>query len=207
VFLALLVYICTLVASISSPVENSACKTSLHLANWHRFCHRASPIHQITLRTCLRFRYFSMRSFSFPLHHEAGGYRICERSVDLRCFAHCIALSIAYSISSSFGFTCTYLARLRCGSLRSAQPLSTSVPKKSLWLAVHCPHCQSTDVKKHGVSSNGKRRYRCLSLECPPSTFSLNLDYPGRIPEVKQQIVEITLNGSGVRYLSCATCR
>jgi len=33
------------------------------------------------------------------------------------------------------------------------QPLSTSVPKKSLWLAVHCPHCQSTDVKKHGVSS------------------------------------------------------
>ncbi|MUL39062.1 transposase-like zinc-binding domain-containing protein [Gloeocapsopsis dulcis] len=32
---------------------------------------------------------------------------------------------------------------------------------------MHCPYCQSTDVKKHGKSSNGKRRYRCLNpLSC-----------------------------------------
>lgn len=72
----------------------------------------------------------------------------------------------------------------------------------TVWLAVHCPHCQSTDVKKHGTSSNGKRRYRCLNSECPYSTFSLNLDYPGRKREVKQQIVEMTLNGSGVRDIA-----
>ncbi len=72
----------------------------------------------------------------------------------------------------------------------------------TVWLAVRCPHCQSTDVKKHGTSSNGKRRYRCLNQECPHSTFSLNLDYPGRRREVKQQIVEMTLNGSGVRDIS-----
>src|SRR4028118_1238589 len=72
----------------------------------------------------------------------------------------------------------------------------------TVWLAVHCPHYQSSDVKKHGTSSNGKRRYRCLNSECPHSTFSLNLDYPGRKREVKQQIVQMTLNGSGVRDIS-----
>ena len=72
----------------------------------------------------------------------------------------------------------------------------------TVWLAVHCPHCQSTEVKKHGTSSNGKRRYRCLNRDCPYATFSPNLDYPGRRREVKQQIVEMTLNGSGVRDIS-----
>ena len=72
----------------------------------------------------------------------------------------------------------------------------------TVWLAVHCPHCQSTEVKKHGTSSNGKRRYRCLNQDCPYATFSQSLDYPGRRPEVKQQIVEMTLNGSGVRDIS-----
>ncbi len=57
-------------------------------------------------------------------------------------------------------------------------------------------------MKKHGISSNGKRRYHCLNPECPYQTFSLNLDYPGRKQEVKQQIVEMTLNGSGVRDIA-----
>ncbi len=72
----------------------------------------------------------------------------------------------------------------------------------TVWLAVHCPHCQSTDVKKHGTSSNGKRRYRCLNLDCPYATFSQTIDYPGRRREVKQQIVEMTLNGSGIRDIA-----
>ncbi len=36
----------------------------------------------------------------------------------------------------------------------------------------------------------------------PYQTFSLNLAYPGRNREVKQQIVEMTLNGSGVRDIA-----
>jgi len=72
----------------------------------------------------------------------------------------------------------------------------------TVWLAVHCPHCQSTDVKKHGTSSHGKRRYRCLNLDCPYETFSTTVDYPGRRREVKQQIVEMTLSGSGVRDIA-----
>ncbi len=38
--------------------------------------------------------------------------------------------------------------------------------------------------------------------ECPYQTFSLDLAYPGRKREVKQQIVQMTLNGSGMRDIS-----
>jgi transposase-like protein len=72
----------------------------------------------------------------------------------------------------------------------------------TVWLAVHCLHCQSTEVKKHGTSSNGKRRYRCLNPDCPYETFSQTIDYPGRRREIKQQIVEMNLNGSGVRDIA-----
>lgn len=69
-------------------------------------------------------------------------------------------------------------------------------------IAVKCPHCQNEEVIRHGKSSNGKQRFRCLNPECPYQTFSLDLAYPGRKREVKQQIVEMTLNGSGVRDIS-----
>ena len=69
-------------------------------------------------------------------------------------------------------------------------------------VAVRCPHCQSSKVVRHGKSTNGKQRFRCLESECPYQTFSLNLAYPGRNREVKQQIVEMTLNGSGVRDIA-----
>ena len=72
----------------------------------------------------------------------------------------------------------------------------------SVWLAVNCPHCQSTDVKKHGTSFHRKRRYRCLNLNCPYDTFSQSVDYPRRTKQVKQQIVEMTLNRSGVRDIA-----
>ncbi|MDV2996056.1 MAG: hypothetical protein N4J56_005710 [Chroococcidiopsis sp. SAG 2025] len=69
-------------------------------------------------------------------------------------------------------------------------------------VAVRCPHCQSSEVVRHGKSTNGKQRFRCLEPECPYQTFSLNSAYPGRNREVKQQIVEMTLNGSGVRDIA-----
>jgi transposase-like protein len=59
-------------------------------------------------------------------------------------------------------------------------------------------------VIRFGKSSNGKQRYRCLNVKCPYQTFSLNLAHPGRNREVKQQIIEMTLNGSGVRDITRA---
>lgn len=72
----------------------------------------------------------------------------------------------------------------------------------TVWLPVECPHCHSTEVVKHGKSAVGKQRYRCQNENCPYRTFVLNQTYPGRTRQVKQQIVEMTLNGSGVRDIA-----
>ncbi len=66
-----------------------------------------------------------------------------------------------------------------------------------------CPHCQNAEVINNGKSSNGQQRFRCLNSECPYQTFGLDSAYSGRKREVKQQIVEMTLNDSGVRDIAC----
>jgi transposase-like protein len=64
---------------------------------------------------------------------------------------------------------------------------------------VLCPTCESINVFRHGRSAEGTSRYRCLNPDCQRNTFILNYSYQGRLPEVKQQIVEMALNGSGIR--------
>ena len=68
--------------------------------------------------------------------------------------------------------------------------------------AVRCPHCQSEEVVKYGTASNGKARYRCQQGDSCGRTFIHVYTYPGRLPEVKRQMVEMTLNGSGVRDIA-----
>jgi transposase-like protein len=64
---------------------------------------------------------------------------------------------------------------------------------------VKCPGCQGINVVKSGLTGEGKQRYRCHNDACNKKTFILNYSYKGRLPEVKQKIVEMALNGSGVR--------
>ncbi len=64
---------------------------------------------------------------------------------------------------------------------------------------VQCPQCQSIDVVQFGKQANGTQRYRCNNRECPRTIFLLQYQDKGRLPAVKQQIVDMTLNGSGVR--------
>ena len=64
---------------------------------------------------------------------------------------------------------------------------------------VHCPECQSIDVVQYGKQANGTQRYRCNNRDCPRTIFLLQYADKGRLPAVKQQIVDMTLNGSGVR--------
>ena len=67
---------------------------------------------------------------------------------------------------------------------------------------VRCPHCQSETVVKYGKTSNGKERFRYQqSAECG-RTFVRSSAYPGCLPTVKQQIVDMTLNGSGIRDIA-----
>jgi transposase-like protein len=68
--------------------------------------------------------------------------------------------------------------------------------------AVRCPHCQGEAVVKYGTASNGKARYRCQPADQCGRTFIRAYAYLGCLPEVKRQIVEMTLNGSGVRDIA-----
>ncbi len=67
------------------------------------------------------------------------------------------------------------------------------------FIPVLCPDCHSNNVFKHGFSRDRKQRYRCENSECKRQTFILNHSHLGRTKEVKQKIVEMAHNGSGVR--------
>jgi insertion element IS1 protein InsB len=66
----------------------------------------------------------------------------------------------------------------------------------------HCPACKTDQVVKHGFSQGGKQRYQCKNSSCTKNTFLLKYSYAGYLPETKQAIIEMTLNGSGIRDIS-----
>jgi insertion element IS1 protein InsB len=64
---------------------------------------------------------------------------------------------------------------------------------------VQCPECGSRKTVKYGRQANSEQRYRCNNLSCQRKIFLLQYHDKGRVPEVKRQIVEMALNGSGIR--------
>ena len=58
---------------------------------------------------------------------------------------------------------------------------------------LHCAHCSNNDLVKNGKTPNGTQRWRCN--KCKKSFRFTYLYKPG----VKATIIEMTLNGSGVR--------
>ena len=64
---------------------------------------------------------------------------------------------------------------------------------------VVCPYCYSDQVVKRGKTDTGKQRYRCHNAACAHQSFLLDSAYKGRLPESKQQVVEMSRNGSGIR--------
>jgi transposase-like protein len=66
-------------------------------------------------------------------------------------------------------------------------------------IPVQCPYCQSGQVIKGGKTDTGKQRYRCPKPACPHQSLLLDSAYTGRSPQIKQQVIELSLNGSGVR--------
>jgi transposase-like protein len=65
--------------------------------------------------------------------------------------------------------------------------------------AVHCPTCGSIDIYRHGYSATGKNRYICRNRECTRKTFIIDYTNKGYLLGVKQQIVDMAMNGSGIR--------
>ena len=68
-------------------------------------------------------------------------------------------------------------------------------------IPVHCAYCRSLRVIKAGKPPNGAQRYRCKNLTCARTIFLLTYADKGRQPEVKEQMIEMALNGSGIRVL------
>ena len=67
-------------------------------------------------------------------------------------------------------------------------------------ILVCCPCCnKSTDIIKAGKQPNGAQRYRCQNAACERTIFQLDYTDKGRLPETKRQIVDMVLNGSGIR--------
>jgi len=66
-------------------------------------------------------------------------------------------------------------------------------------IPMQCPHCHSDHVIKGGITQAGKQRYKCQNPNCTHYSFQLDLTYKGRSPEVKEQIIDMALNGSGIR--------
>ena len=66
-------------------------------------------------------------------------------------------------------------------------------------IQVHCPNCDSIDVIKAGKQPNGAQRYRCQNTACERTIFQLEYTDQGRLPQTKRQIVDMAMNGSGIR--------
>ena len=64
---------------------------------------------------------------------------------------------------------------------------------------IHCPYCNGTNLVKHGKTPQGKQRCRCRGELCQGRTFLLDYSYPGQSKKVKEEIIEMTVNRSGIR--------
>src|SRR4029077_11437856 len=65
-------------------------------------------------------------------------------------------------------------------------------------IPVRCPYCQSEQVIKGGKTDTGKQRYRCHNPDCSHQSFLLDSAYKGRSPAIKQQVIDMSLDGSVV---------
>lgn len=66
-------------------------------------------------------------------------------------------------------------------------------------VAVRCPRCGSENVVKRGKTDTGSQRYLCRHAACTQGSFLLDYRYQAYRPQVKRQIVDMAMNGSGVR--------
>ena len=64
---------------------------------------------------------------------------------------------------------------------------------------VECPHCHSTEVIKAGKQATGTQRFQCHNGRCARRIFLLQYHDRGRMPEMRRQVVDMAINGSGIR--------
>jgi IS1 family transposase/transposase-like protein len=67
------------------------------------------------------------------------------------------------------------------------------------FIAVRCLHCHSEQIVKRGKTRRGTQRYLCQNTACTTGSFLLDYRNRGCLPEVKQTIIDMSLNTSGIR--------
>ena len=72
----------------------------------------------------------------------------------------------------------------------------------SCYIKIQCPHCKSDHVTKSGFTAQGKQRYQCRHKACDTKTFLTSYSYKGYQPEIKAKIIDMAINGSGIRDTS-----
>ncbi len=63
---------------------------------------------------------------------------------------------------------------------------------------ITCPNCNNDDLVKNG-HRNGTQRWHCNKCK---KYFQYEFKYNARKPGIKEQIIELTMNSSGVRDIS-----
>ena len=64
---------------------------------------------------------------------------------------------------------------------------------------ISCPQCGSTEIIKAGKSTRGTQRYFCKETSCSTKTFMLHYHHKAYAYGIKNQIIDMAINASGVR--------
>lgn len=54
-----------------------------------------------------------------------------------------------------------------------------------------------------GRQANGAQRYQCQNEQCVRRIFLLQYQDRGRAPEIRRQVIDMAINGSGIRDTAC----
>ena len=72
-------------------------------------------------------------------------------------------------------------------------------------ITVSCRYCHNQEaVRRKGVSPNGHQRYKC---EACKRSFQLNYAKRAYQPGIKEQVIDMALNGSGIRDTAASAVR
>jgi transposase-like protein len=66
-------------------------------------------------------------------------------------------------------------------------------------IPVLCAPCHSDQVIKGGKTKTSQQRYKCQNTDRPHYSFQRDLLYKGSASAIKEQLVDMSLNGSGIR--------
>ncbi len=65
-----------------------------------------------------------------------------------------------------------------------------------------CPNCRCSHIMKSGRNAQNIQRYRCKNSTCSTVTFMLSYRYNACAPGIKEKVVEMAINSSGIRDTS-----